>query len=237
MLIFWEMTSGIFPSSTLSGLTVDTCSASVCEAFFDVPGMQVVQVLPCRFPVVCNDSFPAYVPLLQLINKVVYTPVVAQSLIPIAFLFETIEIPFCRTQGGRRPCCIGRAISTVAVCGETVVLPQPQLVEKIVAIRRRLFPCRDSEVDSHGPACLADHRDFAVAVRVGWSMSLLRRSCWIPGAVVKETVEISQVLLLRNRCLPVVLAALRGGVGMKRIFQGLVHRYRAGGRVHRDMAP
>ena len=26
---------------------------------------------------------------------------------------------------------------------------------------------------SHGQACLADHRDFAVAVRAGWSMFLL----------------------------------------------------------------
>ena len=48
---------------------------------------------------------------------------------------------------------------------------------------------------------LADHRDFAVTVRAGWSMSLLCRSSWIPGAVVKETVEISQLLLLRNRWL------------------------------------
>ena len=56
-------------------------------------------------------------------------------------------------------------------------------------------------------------------------------------AVVKETVEISQLLLLRNRWLPVILAALRGGVGMKVFFKGPVHRYRAGGRVHRDTAP
>ena len=175
--------------------------------------MHVVHFLPYRSPVVCNDRFTACVLLLQRINKVVRTSVVAQSLIPMAFLFETIEIPFRRTQGGRRPCCIGRAIS----------------VETIVAIGRRRFPCRDAEVDSHGPACLADQRDFAVAVRVGWSMSLLRRSCWIPGAVVKETVEISQQLLLRNRWLLVVLAALRGGVGMKVIFLGPVCRYRAGG--------
>ena len=33
------------------------------------------------------------------------------------------------------------------------------------------------------------------------------------GAVVKETAEISQLLLLRNRWLPVVLAALRGEMG------------------------
>ena len=38
-------------------------------------------------------------------------------------------------------------------------------------------------------------------------MSLLCRLSWFPGAVVQETVEISQLLLLRNRWLPVVLAA------------------------------
>ena len=46
-----------------------------------------------------------------------------------------------------------------------------------------------------------------------WPMSLLCRSSWITGAVVKETVEITQLLLLRNRWLPVVLAALRGELG------------------------
>ena len=113
--------------------------------------------------------------------------------------------------GGSSPCCAGRAGS---------------------------FPCRDAEADSHGHACLKDHRDFAVAVRAGWSMSLLCRSSWIPGAVVKETVEISQLLLLRNRWLPVVLAALRGGVGLKGFFlKGPVHRHRAWGRVHRDTVP
>ena len=37
-----------------------------------VPGVQVVQVLPSRLPVVCNDRCP---PQLQFINKVVHTPV------------------------------------------------------------------------------------------------------------------------------------------------------------------
>ena len=46
-----------------------------------------------------------------------------------------------------------------------------------------------------------------------WPMFLLCRSSWITGAVVKETVEISQLLLLGNRWLPVVLAALRGELG------------------------
>ena len=97
-------------------------------------------------------------------------------------------------RGDRRPCCAGRAGS---------------------------LPCRDAEADSHGLACLVDHRDFTVAVRAGLSMSLLCTSSWIPGAVVKETVEISQLLLLRNRWLPVVLAALRGGVGTKVFFRAL----------------
>ena len=52
----------------------------------------------------------------------------------------------------------------------------------------------------------------------GWLMSLLCRLSCFPGAVVQETVEISQLLLLRNCWLPVVLAALRGGVGLMGIF-------------------
>ena len=35
------------------------------------------------------------------------------------------------------------------------------------------LPRRCAEDVSHGQACLADHRDFAVAVRSGWSMFLL----------------------------------------------------------------
>ena len=41
------------------------------DKVIDVPGMQVVQVLPSCLPVVCNDRCP---PQLQYINKVVYTP-------------------------------------------------------------------------------------------------------------------------------------------------------------------
>ena len=55
-------------------------------------------------------------------------------------------------------------------------------------------------------------------------MSLLCRLSCFPGAVVRETVEISQLLLLRNRCLPVVLAALRGGVGLTGSFLGPAHQ-------------
>ena len=57
----------------------------------DVPCVQVVQVLPCRLPVVCNDRCLSQ---LQFINKVVHTPVVAQSLIPmVQTVRQTIEIP------------------------------------------------------------------------------------------------------------------------------------------------
>ena len=57
-----------------------------------------------------------------------------------------------------------------------------------------------------------------------WPMSLLCRSSCFLGAVIKETVEISQLL--------------RGGFGLMGGFlKGPAHRYRAGGRVHRDMAP
>ena len=97
----------------------------------DVFGVQVVQVLPSRLPVVCNDRCPAYVPQLQLINKFMFVPVVAQSCIPT--VWQTIEILLFPYTGGRCSCCVGRASSTVAVCVETVALPQLQLVEKIGA--------------------------------------------------------------------------------------------------------
>ena len=134
-------------------------------------------------------------------------------------------------RGDPRPCCAGREGSFPNRGAEAVSYGPDRSSDhryspvaefggscSCCAGRAGSLPCRDAEADSHGPACLADHRDFAGAVRAGWSMSLVRRSSWIPSAVVKETAEISQLLLLRNRWLPVVLAALRGGVGMKGIF-------------------
>ena len=67
------------------------------------------------------------------INKVVYTPVVAQSLIPMAS--QTIEIPLLPYTCGRCPCCVGRASSTVAVGEETVALPQLQLLSTSIGWR------------------------------------------------------------------------------------------------------
>ena len=54
---------------------------------------------------------------------------------------------------------------------ETAESPQLQLLDG------RGHSLRYAEADPHGPGCLADHRDFAVAVRVGSSMSLLCLSC------------------------------------------------------------
>ena len=52
------------------------------------------------------------------------------------------------------------------------------LVDKVVDAPVKLvnagsLPRRGAEADSHGQACLADHGDFAVAVRAGWSTFLL----------------------------------------------------------------
>ena len=57
----------------------------------DVSGMQVVQVLPSRLTVVCNDRCPAYVPQLQLINMVVYTFVVDGPPEPHSSTREQVE--------------------------------------------------------------------------------------------------------------------------------------------------
>ena len=148
----------------------------------------------------------------------------------------------CSISGGRCPCYAGCAISPVQVVERTVKIPQSQLVEKIVVALDFLTLIVDMPVvcnnrfaqvvqfilslrrgSSHGPDCCWTKRFTSCLIR--WPMSLLCRSSWITGAVVKETAEISQLLLLRNRWLPV------GG-----LFTAL-HRYRAGGRVHRDTAP
>ena len=64
----------------------------------DVPGMQVAQVLPSRWPVKCNDRC---LPQLQFINKVVHTPVEAQCLIPMALhCCRPLGFPCCCIHGG-----------------------------------------------------------------------------------------------------------------------------------------
>ena len=54
---------------------------------------------------------------------------------------------------------------------ETAESPQLQFLDG------RGHSLRYAEADPHSPGCLADHRDFAVAVRGGSSMSLLCLSC------------------------------------------------------------
>ena len=123
----------------------------------DVPGMQVVQVL-CRLPVVCNDRCPPQ----QFINKVVYTPVVAQSLIPdhrdspvavlklvdvpVVLVVRVPQLPFVRRQSCSHSCSSWRKSSRLDVV---------------------VFPVVSQRPDSHCPACLADHRGTPVALRQG----------------------------------------------------------------------
>ena len=97
-------------------------------------------------------------------------------------------------------------------------IPMVQAIQQTTEIPQLLFdfrwsmPCcavragslhrRGAEAVSYGPDCSSDHRDFAVAVRVGLSMSLL---CWShssPSADVEETVELPQLRLvfLRGHC-------------------------------------
>ena len=52
-----------------------------------------------------------------------------------------------------------------------VSMPKTAESPQLQFIYGRRHSLRYAEVDSHGPA--VDHRDFAVAVRVGWSMSLV----------------------------------------------------------------
>ena len=64
--------------------------------------------------------------------------------------------------GGRCPCSAGRA-----------------------GFPRCHDPCRDAGAHPQGPACSADHRDFA-AVRARWSMFLLSWSCRFSGVVRRQ---------------------------------------------------
>ena len=126
------------------------------DKVIDDPVVRFVQVFPNRLPVVCNDRCLGYVPQLQLIKKVVYTPVVAQSLIPMAFLFcRPKRFPCCRTHGGRCPCCVGRASSTVAVGEETVLAPTVAADENLAGCRRH--PSRCAEAVSHGLRTIEMH--------------------------------------------------------------------------------
>ena len=88
-LIPMVLSTMVIPQFLFCDKVIDVLLCVSCRSF------QVVHM-----PVVCNDRCPGYVPKLILINKV-YTPVVAQSLIPMAFLFSRPwRFPCCRTQGG-----------------------------------------------------------------------------------------------------------------------------------------
>ena len=120
--------------------------------------------------------------------------------------------------GDRCPHCAGRASSPFRRGSEllNMVAEVP-----VVQVEQVSLPCRDAEALFSWFSLSGGTIEISqFALRAGRSMSLLCRSSWFPGAVVEETAEISQLLLLRNRWLLVVLAALRGGVGMRRIFFG-----------------
>ena len=69
-----------------------------------------------------------------------------------------------------------RQLSMVPPCRKTMEISQLQYtvidvpVELVMQVHFLVVAQRPF---SHGLACLADHRDFAVAVRAGWSMFLL----------------------------------------------------------------
>ena len=90
---------------------------------------------------------------------------------------------------------------------KTAEFPQLQFLDG------RGHSLRYSEADPHGPDCLADHSDFAAAVRVGSSMSLLCLSCSL--LVVSQTCRklwFPQLQLLSRRlharcCAPISSAS------------------------------
>ena len=91
----------------------------------------------------------------------------------------------------------------------------------------RSHPGRDAEADPHG---LVDHGDSAVAGGHGDRRPVVQLGRVSTGAVVEKAVVLPQLHLWRN--------SLRAAHELRwRCFRGPVHRYRAGGRVHRDTAP
>ena len=99
----------------------------------DVPVVRVVLVFPCLSHGRCvQRQVPGYVSVLQFISKVVHTPVVAQSLIPIAWqTMEIILLPY--TRWSMSLLCRSSEFHSCRR-EETVALPQLQLVENLVAI-------------------------------------------------------------------------------------------------------
>ena len=138
------------------------------------------------------------------------------------------------SHGGRRPCSEGRAGSLPCRgaegsfhgpdCSSDHSLPQllntVADVPVVPFIAGRHLPCRDAEVDPHG---LVDHGDSAFAGGHGDRRPCCAGGASSTGAVVEMTGELTQLRAARE---------LRWG-----FFRGPVHRYRAGGRVHRDTAP
>ena len=120
-------------------------------------------------------------------DKIVNTPVMAQSMISMAFLFRRpSRFPCCRTHGGRCPYCFGRASSTVAVGEETVALPQLQLLRIslygviiLVVVAQRQFPTVLRTMDT-----LQFHFDKVIDVPVlqvssgaSWRTQLCSQGC------------------------------------------------------------
>ena len=117
---------------------------------------------------------------------VVNIPVGVHRLSPmIQAVLRTIS-PIAPVQGGRCPWYAGRG-------GYFSVV-----VDKVVEAPGRAG--RDAEADPYGAACSADHRDYAVAVRAGWSMSLLCRAGEFNRRRVWMSVVIPQLQLVENSC-------------------------------------
>ena len=102
----------------------------------------------------------------------------------LQFLAQVVDFPFVPK----------RQLSMVPSCRKTIEISKFQYT----VIDVPFCAGRDAEAYSHGSACLADHRDFAVAVRAGRSMSLLCRSSWFPG--IRGGVGLTGSLVLHIRC-------------------------------------
>ena len=186
-----------FPYSLLLGSTVDTCLASVYEAFW-LRHCRKLRILRS-----CSSS------------KVVDIHVFSQMLFPIVLFVQIIiEIPQLLDAVADVPFVLVVQILTCRLwVGHSSSHSSCSLRKSLCLMRTSTF-LRYAEADPHGPAL--DQRDFAVAVCVGWSMSLFCsragssfRSCssssWSSSTLslrriypmvqtVRQTIDIPQLL-------------------------------------------
>ena len=139
---FWELTPGMVSVfSTLLGSTVNTCSASVYEAFWKnftlsyVKGGlsdPVVDTRPsdCKLWSLRSCSFIQFVDISVMAHRQSLTvQTVRQTIDFLQLLYKVVDVPVCKSC--RFPCCGAEACPMVqTVC--TIVIPLLQFLDMVI---------------------------------------------------------------------------------------------------------